>query len=109
MSAAGGWLPRWSRDGRELFYLSGDLHLMAMLPVRLAPSIVPGAPQPLFAVKRATEWVDAKSPTWDGWTSKRPPTARNSWRSCPGRRISSPDGGDKLPEQAGNGVRGVDR
>jgi hypothetical protein len=32
---------------------------MAM-PVRLAPSIVLGAPQPLFAVKRATEWVDAK-------------------------------------------------
>jgi dipeptidyl aminopeptidase/acylaminoacyl peptidase len=59
VSAAGGWLPRWSRDGRELFYLSGDLHLMAM-PVRLAPSIVLGAPQPLFAVKRATEWVDAK-------------------------------------------------
>jgi Tol biopolymer transport system component len=59
VSAAGGWLPRWSRDGRELFYLSGDLHLMAM-PVRLAPSIVLGTPQPLFAVKRATEWVDAK-------------------------------------------------
>jgi hypothetical protein len=59
VSAAGGWLPRWSRDGRELFYLSGDLHLTAM-PVRLAPSLVLGAPQPLFAVKRATEWVDAK-------------------------------------------------
>jgi eukaryotic-like serine/threonine-protein kinase len=59
VSAAGGWLPRWSRDGRELFYLAGDLRLMA-LPVRLAPSLVLGAAQPLFAVKRTTEWVDAK-------------------------------------------------
>jgi Tol biopolymer transport system component len=59
VSAAGGWLPRWSRDGRELFYLSGDLHLMA-LPVRLAPSLTLGSAQPLFSVKRATEWVDAK-------------------------------------------------
>jgi Tol biopolymer transport system component len=59
VTAAGGWLPRWSRDGRELFYLSGDLRLVAM-PVRLAPSLVLGAPQPLFTVKRATEWVDTK-------------------------------------------------
>jgi serine/threonine protein kinase/Tol biopolymer transport system component len=59
VTAAGGWLPRWSRDGRELFYLSGDLRLVAM-PVRLSPTLVLGAPQPLFAVKRATEWVDTK-------------------------------------------------
>jgi dipeptidyl aminopeptidase/acylaminoacyl peptidase len=59
VSAAGGWLPRWSRDGHELFYLAGDLRLMA-LPVRLAPSLTLGAAQALFSVKRATEWVDAK-------------------------------------------------
>jgi hypothetical protein len=87
VSAPGGWLPRWNRDGRELFYLSGDLHLTTM-PVRLAPSIVLGAPQPLFAVKRATEWVDAKPNV--GWPDfEVSPTARNSWRSCRGRPISS--------------------
>jgi hypothetical protein len=30
------------------------------LPVHLSPSLT-GTAQPLFAVKRATEWVDAKS------------------------------------------------
>ena len=64
VSAAGGWLPRWSRDGRELFYLAADLRLMA-LPVRLAPTLVLGSPRALFAVKRATEWVDAKQNV--GW------------------------------------------
>jgi len=59
VSPAGGWLPRWSRDGRELFYLAADLRLMA-LAVRLSPSLTLGAAQPLFSVKRATEWVDAK-------------------------------------------------
>jgi eukaryotic-like serine/threonine-protein kinase len=59
VSPAGGWLPRWSRDGRELFYISGDLHLVAQ-PVRLGSGLVLGVAQPLFAIKRATEWIDAK-------------------------------------------------
>jgi eukaryotic-like serine/threonine-protein kinase len=59
VSPAGGWLPRWSRNGRELFYIAADLRLVAV-PVRLAPSLVLGSSQPLFPVKRATEWIDAK-------------------------------------------------
>ena len=65
VSAGGANLPRWSRDGRELFYVSGDLHLVAV-PVRTTPSLAFGAPQPLFAVQRATKWDDAK--TFDAWS-----------------------------------------
>jgi len=64
VTAGGGNLPRWSRDGRELFYVSADLHLVAV-PVRTAPSLSFGAPQPLFAVSRAMKWDDAK--TTDAW------------------------------------------
>lgn len=39
ISTAGGVLPRWRRDGRELFYLSPDLQVMAaaLTPVSHAP------------------------------------------------------------------------
>src|SRR5438552_8888029 len=59
VSAAGGWLPRWNPNGRELFYLAADLHLVAV-PVRLVSPLALGAPQPLFAVKLATERIHAK-------------------------------------------------
>jgi len=59
VSTRGGSLPRWSRDGRELFYVSGDLHLMAV-PVRTAPLLTVGAAQPLFAIKGGTAWADPK-------------------------------------------------
>jgi eukaryotic-like serine/threonine-protein kinase len=64
VSAGGGNLPRWSRDGGELFYISGDLHLVAV-PVRTAPSLSFGGPQRLFPVARAMKWDDAK--TTDAW------------------------------------------
>ena len=65
VSTSGGALPRWSRDGHELFYLTGDLHLVA-LPVRTAPSLILGRPDPLFVVKSALKWDTAK-PT-NGWS-----------------------------------------
>jgi dipeptidyl aminopeptidase/acylaminoacyl peptidase len=50
ISAAGGYKPQWRRDGRELYYVSADLKLMAV-PVKLGSSTVePGAPQALFSV-----------------------------------------------------------
>ena len=64
VSAGGGNLPRWSRDGRELFYVSADLHLVSV-PVRATPSLSFGGPQPLFPVSRAMKWDDAKST--DAW------------------------------------------
>lgn len=59
VSTTGGNLPRWSRDGRELFFISADLHLMAV-PVRTSPSLVLGTPRPLFAIHGGTLWADPK-------------------------------------------------
>lgn len=64
LSTAGGMLPRWRRDGRELFYLSSDMHLTAV-PVGTAPLTI-GKPAALFAVKSASKWDDAR--LVDGWS-----------------------------------------
>jgi len=49
VSAAGGSIPRWRGDGKELFYLSLDNKIMAV-PVETTPTFRAGAPVPLFAV-----------------------------------------------------------
>ena len=46
VSSGGGVEPRWSRDGKELFYFSGQT-LMAV-PVSLRPTFSTGAPVALF-------------------------------------------------------------
>ncbi len=55
ISSAGGIYPRWRPDGRELFYLAPDLHLMAV-PMQIASptSVTPGVPRPLFSTRLAT-------------------------------------------------------
>ena len=46
MSRGGGAEPRWSRDGRELFFVSGGrLNVVAVTP---GPTFTPGNPQVLF-------------------------------------------------------------
>jgi dipeptidyl aminopeptidase/acylaminoacyl peptidase len=65
VSTIGGSLPRWRRDGQELFYVSADRHLSSV-PVRTTPSLVLGAPQPLFAVLGGTVWSDPKGNS--AWT-----------------------------------------
>jgi Tol biopolymer transport system component len=47
ISSAGGDKPRWSADGKELYYLALDGKLMAV-PVKLAPTFEPGVAVPLF-------------------------------------------------------------
>ncbi|HEV2064114.1 MAG TPA: protein kinase [Thermoanaerobaculia bacterium] len=49
VSAAGGVIPRWRGDGKELFYLSLDNKIMAV-PLETTPAFHAGAPAPLFAV-----------------------------------------------------------
>jgi hypothetical protein len=56
-STAGGSLPRWSRDGRELFFVTGDRRL-AVVPVRSVPALVLGSPRPLFALPGKRSWKD---------------------------------------------------
>ena len=47
VSPAGGTLPRWRRDGRELFYQSADDQLIAV-PVEPGGELELGPPSPLF-------------------------------------------------------------
>jgi Tol biopolymer transport system component len=50
ISTRGGIEPCWSRDGRELFYLSPDGRFMTV-PVTTGESFNPGTPQALFRVQ----------------------------------------------------------
>jgi Tol biopolymer transport system component len=47
ISTAGGTVPRWSRSGKEIFYLEGE-RLMA-IPISLAPRFEAGVPHALFS------------------------------------------------------------
>jgi Tol biopolymer transport system component/predicted Ser/Thr protein kinase len=47
VSNGGGAEPRWRADGRELFYMSADGHLMAV-PTSVNPTFDAGKPRPLF-------------------------------------------------------------
>jgi eukaryotic-like serine/threonine-protein kinase len=46
---------RWSRDGRELIYVSGDRRMMSA-PVRTSPPLEVGSPTALFALG-GTDWA----------------------------------------------------
>ena len=51
VSTAGGALPRWRQDGREIFYLAGNTLMAAPVTVQGATLQV-GEVQPLFQVQR---------------------------------------------------------
>lgn len=55
VSSNGGVVPRWRRDGKELFYLSLEQKLMAV-PVSSGATFQAGAPRPLFQT-RATGFL----------------------------------------------------
>ncbi|MEP6783511.1 MAG: hypothetical protein ABI983_07565, partial [Acidobacteriota bacterium] len=56
VSAGGGYQPRWSGDGRTLFYISYDHRLMAA-PVRSGEAFDIGKPTTLFEIA-GRDWVD---------------------------------------------------
>lgn len=53
MSTAGGVLPRWRPDGKELFYLAPDARIMAV-PVTMGATLKVGTPGALFSIPSAT-------------------------------------------------------
>jgi serine/threonine-protein kinase len=53
ISAAGGSEPRWSRTGRELFFLSADEVLMSVDVRAEGETLRAGLPQPLFGTQKA--------------------------------------------------------
>jgi eukaryotic-like serine/threonine-protein kinase len=62
ISNRGGILPRWSADGRELFYLAPDGTLM-LVEVHTSPDFHADVPKPLF--RRPAHIPNPDSPGWD--------------------------------------------
>ncbi len=50
ISVAGGSMPVWRRDGKEIFYLAADRKVMAV-PVRIGDAFEPGTPVALFEAR----------------------------------------------------------
>jgi hypothetical protein len=48
ISPSGGTQPRWSRDGKEVFYIAADLALMSAAVTRVGARMKFGAPVKLF-------------------------------------------------------------
>jgi hypothetical protein len=63
VSVGGGTMPRWRRDGREIFYLGSDRRLMAVSVIERGPTIDTGTPRPLF--KMSTTSTYEPSPDGD--------------------------------------------
>ncbi len=51
--SSGGDKPRWSRDGKEIYYLASDRTLMAV-PVTIGSTFKPGVAVPLFKTNTAS-------------------------------------------------------
>jgi len=64
VSTTAALLPRWSRDGSELFYVAQDGSVYAV-PVRTSPALDIGQPKLLFTRGSRYRWVDYE-PTPDG-------------------------------------------
>ena len=83
VSVGGGTQPQWRRDGREMFYLSTDLKLMAVAVSATGSSIDTGTPQPLFDLTDLRTDLSARNnfmPSEDGkrFLVNRPLTGRAS-------------------------------
>ena len=52
ISTAGGVYPRWSRDGKELYYIAPDAKMMAVSIRATATTIEAGVPTTLFQTRR---------------------------------------------------------
>ena len=70
VSTNGGYYPKWSKDGKELFYLSQDNQIMSS-EVKLGSTFEATAPRPLFAIHpyaipRIARAVDTFEPAPDG-------------------------------------------
>jgi eukaryotic-like serine/threonine-protein kinase len=58
LAAADVWgAPRWSGDGRRIFYLAAERQVMS-IAIRTTPTLDVGTPQPLFELKRSAALAD---------------------------------------------------
>ena len=56
VSVGGGTLPRWRRDGRELFYVAPDRRLMAVSIAQSGSRLETGPPRALFTLSTTTSY-----------------------------------------------------
>jgi hypothetical protein len=66
VSKGGGVLPRWRRDGAELYYLSPDSRLMAVKTHAIEGGFTFEAPQALFQTRRAPKDINLYDVSADG-------------------------------------------
>lgn len=64
VSQGGGVMPRWRRDGRELFYISPDSEMMAV-QVDTVPVFHAGNPQALFQTEIVDTGIRTGPMSWD--------------------------------------------
>ena len=99
VSAVGGIAPRWSRDGKALYYVAPDATLMAAPIAAKGATLEPGTPVPLFRSRIRGEGTELylreqydvagdgrfliNVTTSDGFTS--PLTLLVNWQPKPGR------------------------
>ena len=65
ISASGGTQPRWSPDGKELYYIAPDGRLMAVSLVVKGATLEPGEPVPLFQARIALRTTSNSRPQYD--------------------------------------------
>ena len=64
VSRGGGVMPRWRRDGKELFYISPDWKMMAV-EVSTTPTFQSGTPQALFDTQMVDTGIRNGPMSWD--------------------------------------------
>ena len=81
VSESGGMKPRWSRNGKELFYFDGDW--LVVIPITTSPTFSVGSPRRLF---RSAGLKEGLAPML---TTSRPTasalSSRNRWKTRPHR------------------------
>jgi len=60
ISTGGGDVPVWSRDGRELYFISTDLKMMAVEVKGDGKKFEAGVPKPLFDVRQSAQFDVSK-------------------------------------------------
>ena len=64
VSRSGGVMPRWRRDGKELFFISPDWKMMAV-DVSTSPTFQSGTPHSLFDTKMVDTGIRTGPMSWD--------------------------------------------
>jgi hypothetical protein len=99
VSPDGGSLPRWNRDGRELYYLASDGRLVSV-PTLTTGELTVGTPTTLFRTGGVAKWVTFDvSPDGKRFAAVVPPAGAAIavvQHSCPRRNAEKDRGRQKI-------------